>query len=98
MVLFLVLFLKADKFRSISFPALSMPSECSHSIGQTIVVEGNNFRDLADATTALPLEVTQVEMLMADMRVMIQFSNIETKVMVPLAPVLECILEAKNAT
>ena len=98
MVLFLVLFFRADKFRSIPFKshALSKLSECSHPIGQTIIVEGNNFRDLADATTALPLEVTQIEMLMADMRAMIQFRNIETRVMMP--PELECILEVKNAT
>ena len=49
------------------------------------------------AGLALPLEVAEVELVMTDMRVMIQFSNLKAREAMVL-PVRECILEAKNAT
>ena len=68
---------------------------------RTVIVEGTNFREFANIITGgslpLPLQVVHVEMVMRDIQVMVQFSSLEAKkVMVP--PMLECILEAKNAT
>lgn len=79
---------------------LTQPTGHLSDYTQAILVEYTNFRDLADAVTAsliLPLGVAGMELVMTDMRVMIQFSNLKARKAM-LLPVHECILEAKNAT
>ena len=64
------------------------------------MVEGTRFRELAYAVTAgsdLALEMGDVELIMADIRLTIEFSHLKArKVMVRL--VRECIADVKNVT
>jgi hypothetical protein len=95
-----------NRLHGISFDALTRLSACPpesdrlSSYAQTFQLEATKFKRLADATTAgsaLSLKLAHVEMVLADMSVMVQSGNLNSGGVI-VASLQDCILEAKNAT